>query len=241
MKLIIKIIILFTFLSFHNSGFSLSNDKNQPADIESDEVDVDFKTGKRTFIGNVRFVQGTLRVKADRIDALFKNGKLAKATAYGAPAAFRQRPDGKDADVEGKGKVIVMNQVKNTLTLKKQASLKQGFDVAKGEHIFYNMANDRLKVQGNAGASNAKKSTPPKTQTDSFFQEPTNKEPASTVATPSTSKNTQMVKSSADNTSTSDPNTTELPEKIVLPGQSTAKKKNKNNGRSRLIILPKSK
>ena len=47
-------ISLFAFIS---NSHALKTDRDQPADISSDEVDVDLKTGRRTFIGNVRFVQ----------------------------------------------------------------------------------------------------------------------------------------------------------------------------------------
>ncbi len=239
-----KIIFCIALGLLFSNSFALSTDRDQPADISSDEVDVDFNTGRRTFIGNVRFIQGTLRVKGDRIDATFKDGKLVKAIAYGKPAAFKQRPDGKENDVEGRGQTIIMNQTSNTLTLKKKASLKQGFDVAKGSVIVYNMKNDTLKVKGQAKAQTAKTAptkTTPKTETDPFFKEKTSE--LKSEAKPAQSSNEKPPVEVQVIPGNTKPLTEEQkPEKLVLPGQSSdAQSGRETNGRSRLIIKPKSK
>ena len=233
-KLLLSIFtaILIQFSAFIPNSYALKTDRDQPADISSDEVDVDFKTGRRTFIGNVRFVQGTLRVKGDRVDATFKDGKLVKAIAYGKPAAFKQRPDDKPNDVEGRGLTIVLDQTSNLLTLKKNASLKQGNDVARGSVIIYNMADDTLKVKGNATGSTGKKKpnqTKPKTETDPFFNEKASKPlegSSSAASAPAISPQR---------------GSNELPEELVLPGQSSSKSTTReSSGRSRLIFKPKS-
>lgn len=234
-RLLLSLITVVGFLAFiPSNSYALKTDRDQPADISSDEVDADFNTGRRTFIGNVRFVQGTLRLKADRVDATFKDGKLVEAIAYGKPAAFRQRPDGKPDDVEGRGLTIVLNQKTNLLTLKKKASLKQGADVARGSIIIYNQANDTLKVRGAATGSTGRKdssSAKPKTATDPFFNEKTTEPLKSDNPSPSTAPATSTQRDSKD-----------LPEELVLPGQSKANDSSTNeSGRSRLIFKPKSK
>ena len=237
------------FFAFIPNSYALKTDREQPADISSDEVDVDFNTGRRTFIGNVRFVQGTLRVKGDRVDATFKDGKLVKAIAYGKPAAFKQRPDDKPNDVEGRGLTIVLDQTSNLLTLKKNASLKLGNDVARGSVIIYNMADDTLKVKGNATGSTGKKKpnqTKPKTETDPFFNEKASKplEGSSSAASPpatSTEAATTETEASAAPAISPQRGSNELPEELVLPGQSSSKSTTReSSGRSRLIFKPKS-
>ena len=238
---------------FIPNSYALKTDRDQPADIAADEVLIDTKTGKRTFIGDVRFVQGTLKVKGDRVDAIYKNGKLVEAIAYGKPAAFQQRPDGKPNDVEGRGFTIVLNQADNLLTLKKKASLKQGPDVAKGTVIIYNMADDTLKVKG--GTSQAQGSTgkrdkkaPPKTQTDPFFNEKPKPLKGSTPKTSDASSDATTEEASTDTTTeasvpevSTQRRSDDLPEKLVLPGQSSSgNSSDDSSGRSRLIFKPKS-
>lgn len=246
MKRPLHIVLFICSIAFFSNSSALSTDRDQPADISSDEVDIDFETGRRTFIGNVRFIQGTLRVKGDRVDATFKDGKLIKAIAYGKPAAFKQRPDGKKDDVEGRGLTIVMNQQNNTLTLKKKASLKQGFDTIEGNVIIYNMKDDKLKVKGDTGISQNNKKKPsknkPKTKDDPFFTE---KKPAPAPKANNKSDGKAPVEEvqTAPTPSTGlPPKTDDKPEELVLPGQSSSGKSGReSSGRSRLIIKPKSK
>jgi len=209
---------------FSITSNALTTDANHPVDISSDEVDVNFKTGKRTFIGNVRLIQGSLKLRADRLDASYKNGELVKAIAKGNPAAFKQRADGKKFDDEGEGKTIILHQTTNTLELKQKAKLKQEGNTARGNYIFYNRNSGKLKVQGGAKASTGSGNKSAALQNDPFFgKKPATKNTANSTVKPKIS-------------------TTAKPEKIVLPGASKSTKEDEvSNGRSRLIILPKSK
>ncbi len=143
------------------AAYALSTDRDQPAVIDADEVEFDFKTGVRTYKGNVSVVQGTLRINADKLVVQFKDGKMETATAWGSPAKFQQRPDGKDHDVIGIGKTIELNEPANTLTLISKASLKQGQDTARGARIVYNMAKDTLKVTGGSRIESRPKAVKP--------------------------------------------------------------------------------
>lgn len=129
---------------------ALESDRNEPATVEADEVEYDFRTGVRTYKGNVVVTQGTLRITGDKLEVIYKDEELQSATAWGRPASFKQRPDGKDQDVVGKGNRIVLDQLSNTLTLFEQASLQQGPDVANGDEIVYNITDEKLSIKGRA-------------------------------------------------------------------------------------------
>jgi lipopolysaccharide export system protein LptA len=152
-----KLVICLTSILWTVGAMALSSDRDQPAVIEADDVEFDFRTGVRTYRGNVSVVQGTLQINSDKLVVNYKDGKMQDATAWGNPARFRQRPDGKENDVIGKGKKILLDEIKNTLTLYTKASLKQGSDTAHGEIIIYDMANDKLRVKGAASTTRAKK------------------------------------------------------------------------------------
>jgi len=149
----VKFLIVLIGACWAISALALSSDREQPAVIEADDVEFDFRTGVRTYRGNVSVVQGTLHIKSDKLIVNYKDGKMQNATAWGSPAHFRQRPDGKKNDVIGKGKKILLNEIDNTLTLYTQASLKQGSDTAHGELIIYDMTRDKLRVKGAASTT----------------------------------------------------------------------------------------
>ena len=144
------------------NAWGLSNDRDQPAHISAEDIELDFNTGIRTYIGNVKINQGSLKVRADKLIAEYKDGKLYRATAWGNLANFTQRPDGKNEDVYGEGKKIIINQYKNTLHLIKKAALKQGADTARGAEIIYNMATDRLQIKGTRNTEKSAGANPDK-------------------------------------------------------------------------------
>ncbi len=206
-------------------SWALESDRNQPADIEADDTNIDFKTGQRVFTGNVIVVQGTLRIKADKVVANYKDGQLINATATGNLARFKSRPDGKPDDVEGMGKKIFVNQQKNTLTLTSNALLKQGTNTARGQEIVYNMANDTLKIKG--GSKLGAGGNTGKTRPNRKLEDPFKDDPAPTAATPN-----HQAKSA-----TSKPQT-KAEEELTTP---TTPVQTAPSGRSRLIIQPKPK
>ena len=203
---------------------ALSTDRDQPANIEADDIEFDFRKGTRTYTNNVLVQQGTLRLKADKLHAIYENDELANATAWGKLARFKQRPDGKQHDVEGWASKIVVDQKKNTLTLIGKAALRQGSDTARGHTIVYNMANDTLRVSGGAkigAGGKAGTAKPKRTIEDPFKDNPQGPPPVAS------SKTSASAPKAAEETK-AEPETETEPE--VKPTRS---------GRSRLIITPK--
>lgn len=130
---------------------ALESDREQPATIEADEVEFDFRNGTRTYKGNVVVVQGTLRITGEKLVIQYTEGgdeQIETATSWGNPATFKQRPDGKDSDVYGEGDEIVLNEIDNTLTLIENAVMTQAGNTAKGKRIIYDMAADKMTVKG---------------------------------------------------------------------------------------------
>ena len=225
----LKFLFIFLFSSLvSNQVLALKSDRDQPADIEADDIEFDFQKGTRTYVDNVLAIQGTLRLKADKLHAVYKDGELDTATLWGSLARFKQRPDNKPDDVEGWAKKIVVDQKANTLTLVGQAALRQGGDTARGDTIVYNMANDTLKVRG-AGQLGTKGAKPtsdqptPRRQIDDPFADDLIPDDAPTATPKAAAKaegqaGDQVEDAQQDSTSE------------ALPTRS---------GRSRLIIQPK--
>lgn len=141
---------MFCLALYGSSAHGLSSDRSQPATIEADQVEFDFRTGKRTYQGNVVVIQGTLRITGEKLVVQYDKDsqQIETATSWGSPATFKQRPDGKDHDVYGEGDEIVLNEIENTLTLIENAVMTQAGNTAKGEKIIYDMATDKMTVKG---------------------------------------------------------------------------------------------
>ncbi len=142
-----KLLSIFLLLCA-NTALALDADREQPATVEADEVEYDFRTGERTYKGNVIVEQGSMRITGDKLIVIYKNDELQSAIATGNLASFKQRPEGKTQDVIGKAKQIHLDQVKNVVTLISSASLQQGPDVAEGEMIVYDINKEKLSIKG---------------------------------------------------------------------------------------------
>jgi len=224
-------------LAISPQALALKSDRDQPAQIEADETEIDFKTGVRTLTRNVLVVQGTLRIKADKLVATYdKKGQLVKAVANGSLARFKQRPDDQPDDVEGWGKKIVVDYPTNTLTLIGKAALKQGATTATGSEIVYNMATDKLKIKGGSNFNTPGKDgkgKPVRKIEDPFKDDNQGQGPAQAVRPvpkPTTPKpaSTELKAESADE------QVVEQVEKVAPRQIEPAKA-----GRSRLILQPK--
>lgn len=123
-------------------------DSGEPATIDADEVEMDFRTGKRTYKGNVTVVQGALRIDADELVVLYEQGELQKATAYGKPAVFHQQAQADQPEIIGKGLTLTLDEVNDLLILEQEASLQQGPNTIYGQTIVYNTVTDQMKVTG---------------------------------------------------------------------------------------------
>lgn len=189
MNLKFALVTLVISVALSQHAYALKSDSDQPAHIEADETEIDFKTGVRTLTNNVIVIQGTLRLKADKLVAKYnKAGQLENAVADGSLARFKQRPDGKPDDVEGWAKKITVNYPTNEIILVGKAALKQGASVAEGKKIIYNMATDKLKIVGNSVAKVAGKDgqSVPKREVDEAFKD--DKTSAATKSEPETIK-----------------------------------------------------
>lgn len=219
-------IVVVSALTVSTAAMALSSDRDQPAQIEADNTEIDFRTGVRTLTNNVLVVQGTLRVKADKLVATYnKQGDLVKAVADGSLARFKQRPDDQPDDVEGWAKKILVDYPTNTITLIGKAALKQGASTANGNKIVYNMATDKLQILGGSNVNTVgKNGAKPKRKIEDPFKDDA-PSPNSGSATAKAAKSTKNT--SSDTTGDTEPAVAE-----PAPAKS---------GRSRLILQPKKK
>ncbi|HED13418.1 MAG TPA: lipopolysaccharide transport periplasmic protein LptA [Gammaproteobacteria bacterium] len=150
---------------------ALKSDRNQPMVVDAREIEMDFRNGSRIYTGKVKAKQGSMKLTADKVELYLKNGSLDKGFAWGKRAVFRQRPDGKDADVIGKALKIEIYQNKNLVILKGKASITQDGSTISGKKITYNMETDKMKVLGNT-----------KTVVQPGAMKPTTKKPGSKIS-----------------------------------------------------------
>ena len=81
-------------------------DREQPINFSGNTGGYNYQTKNGALTGNVIITQGTLSIRADRIDFRQNADNSLSATAHGNPVTFRQKRDGYDEYYEGYAKRI---------------------------------------------------------------------------------------------------------------------------------------
>ena len=127
-------------------------DRDKPVNLEADSVTLDDIKKVSVYQGNVILSQGTLMLRADRVQVTQNETGLDKVSATGRPVAFRQKVEGRDEFIEGFANRIDFDSVNSQLELIGQARLRRNGDELRGEQISYNANTEFYKVVGQPGA-----------------------------------------------------------------------------------------
>jgi lipopolysaccharide export system protein LptA len=144
------ILLLFSALSL--SVHAEKADRDKPVHLEADNVTLDDVKKLSVFQGNVLLIQGTLMMRADRIEARQNGDGLQSILASGRPVSFRQKRDGVDEYIEGFANQVAFDNVQSLLSLSGDARLRKGDDEIRGNQISYDAKTEFYKVSGQAGA-----------------------------------------------------------------------------------------
>ena len=134
-------------------AYAENADRDKPVNLEADSVTLDDIRQVSVYQGNVILSQGTLMLRADRVQVTQNEAGLDKVVATGRPVAFRQKLDGRDETIEGFADRIEYNGASSQLELIGQARLRRGSDELRGARISYNSNTEQYQVVGKIDAS----------------------------------------------------------------------------------------
>lgn len=135
-------------LGFSGCCLALSSDREQPIRIEADSVEIDDLKGISVYRGNVRYVQGTLRLLADTLTLFYdQDRRLERLEADGTPARFRQRPDGREEDMHAEALHIEYLAGPQRLILEHRARIRHQGNEFTGELIEYDAVQDVVSAR----------------------------------------------------------------------------------------------
>ncbi len=123
-------------------------DRDKPVNVEANSLRVDDAKKVAVYEGQVVLTQGTLLITADRIDVRQDDQGFSSGEAYGKPAYFRQKMDGKDEFAEGWAERIDYDGRGDRLKLTGQARLKRGEEELRGSLITYDGTTGFYQAQG---------------------------------------------------------------------------------------------
>lgn len=156
-------------------------DRDRPIHLEADQANVDDASKISTFIGNVVLTQGTLIIRADRMVVKQDAEGFQYGTAYGNPATFRQKREGYDEYVDGRGERLEYDGRADKVQFFNRAWLRRGQDEVSGNYISYDSNTEFFQVIG--GGKQAATESNPRGRVRAVIQ-PKNKSRATGPAAP---------------------------------------------------------
>jgi lipopolysaccharide export system protein LptA len=148
-----RLLVAVCALAFAGGALAEKTDREKPISFTSDDGEVNYEKRAGTLKGNVVITQGTLTIKADRIEFKQNADNSLSATAFGKPLSFRQKRDGEEGWYEGWAMKADYNGQTEQLELFDNAILKRGADEIRSNYISYNAATELFKAEGRVATS----------------------------------------------------------------------------------------
>lgn len=135
-----------------HQALALPSDASKPIHISADKLNLDDKAGTAVYTGNVDMTQGTMLLKANRVDIQRgNNGNVSRVTAIGQGerAYLEQKPNPQDSKVQGWGDKVIYHADSRRVELIGNAKLIQSPDTFNGAYVEYFL--DRRQVNARGG------------------------------------------------------------------------------------------
>ena len=156
------ILVTALFLLLPVQLFALSNDGQQPINVEADSLEVRDQENISIYSGNVRLKQGSLEFSCDRLTLYFDEQKeLTLMEMTGTPATFRQLDDEKQ-ELKGQAELLQYRQSESILVLSGNARFSHQGDTIESNSIQVNTDNNSIQAGSSAADDRVKMLIQPK-------------------------------------------------------------------------------
>ena len=125
-----------------------TNDARAPVQVRAHKVEVDERTGVSIYRGDVVMKQGSLELRADRVEVTTRDGRLQRLHATGTPTRVRART-AQGEELRASALRAEYHAGKRTLDLYGQVALQRDADVFRGAKAHYDLATDQFTATGN--------------------------------------------------------------------------------------------
>jgi lipopolysaccharide export system protein LptA len=143
-----KLALIIACMAFFTpwQSFAAKADKEQPIEVEADSLEIRDNENISIYSGNVRLIQGSLNVQADRLVIYFDDNKdLELMEMTGSPASFRQLNDD-NKEMVGQADKLDYFEPKSLLVLTGNARFSSNGDVIESSTISINTETDNLEA-----------------------------------------------------------------------------------------------
>ncbi len=130
------------------AALALPGDRDQPIEVEADQLEVRDGENRSIYRGNVRLRQGSLEITSDRLVIHFNDRReLVLMEMTGAPARFRQLDDER-REMLGEARQIDYTESDSLLELRDDARFSHAGDTIEGERIRIDIESNSIEAGG---------------------------------------------------------------------------------------------
>lgn len=122
----------------------------QPVQLRADRIEIDQKSGKSLYQGNVVFAQADFRLTAAQATTASRAGQLETVTARGRPLTFRDRPAGGQQFIEGSAERAEYEAPAKRLHLFGNVDIRRGEDRFRAAVAHYDQTTTSLIAESDA-------------------------------------------------------------------------------------------
>lgn len=127
---------------------AMDSDRDQPIEVEADRLEVREQENISIYEGNVKLVQGSLRINSDRLVIHFNDAnELTLLEMTGKPATLLQL-DNLQQQIFGEAEQIDYNEVESIMIMRRSACLDQAGDIIRSDLIRLNTATNGIEAGG---------------------------------------------------------------------------------------------
>jgi lipopolysaccharide export system protein LptA len=124
---------------------ALESDVDKPIEVEANSVEIDEKSGKSVYKGNVVLTQGSIRLTADKVTVIQHEKKSDQIKAVGSPARITQKSQKGKSPIKGRSSRVEYDVDSNMLYLIGNAVITQDKDTFKSDRIAYDRKKSLIK------------------------------------------------------------------------------------------------
>ena len=139
-------------LALATPALALKSDREKPMDVNADSFESNVKEGASVLTGNVRIVQGSLKIESQRAEVHQAQQKVSRAILNGEPARLEQDLD-EGGHMVARAKQIDYDLAAETVVLTGNVIVEQPRGELRGEKVTYEIATGKLTGSGAGTAS----------------------------------------------------------------------------------------
>jgi lipopolysaccharide export system protein LptA len=138
--------IVLAMLLLPLQSWALDSDRDAPIEVEADRLEMREQDNISIYEGNVRLVQGSLKINSDRLVIHFNDAnELTLMEMTGKPARLRQL-DNEQQQILGEAEQMDYSNSQSLLIMRQSAYLDHGGDIIRSDLIRFDTETNNIEA-----------------------------------------------------------------------------------------------